>query len=318
MTPKLKLTLALSTVYVVWGSTYLALKYALVAMPPFLLVGVRNLIAGIVLAVIASGAFRRGIKRPHLIAGVANGFFLIVLGNGTVTYAQGQGVPSAVAALVVGLMPAWMAAIGAFSGTRFAKSRIEAAAKVAGIVLGLAGLVLLIGSGKLSPQDASPLPAALLVLGTFAWAFASVRSKMWPAHPETLAATSLTMLGGAVLAIVVGLGLGEASRFEASQLTTTAVVAFGYLVIFGSVIGFSAFAWLLKNADPALVGTYAYVNPLVALLLGSVIAGEELGPRVLLAAPLILLAVALVSGAPVVNRLVVARRIARVEGRRAA
>ncbi len=293
----LRVSLALLTVYFVWGSTYLALKYAIVGLPPFLLVGLRNLLAALILLPFAWKALKKEVSRQHLSASLFTGFLLVVCGNGSVTYAQSHGVPSAVAALVVGLVPSWMTVFVIFEAQKKSVSRRTILIKTVGLLAGLVGLSLLVSDGSLTPSDGSWFMTYVLVFGTVTWAFGSVRSKYLKSHPNLFAATSMSMAAGGVIALLIGVVLGESIDSNTLVPTQQALWSFAYLVVFGSVIAFSAYGWLLKNADPTLTGTYAYVNPLIAIGLGYFVGGEKLSASVFAAGAMIIFSVIIITTA---------------------
>ncbi|RYZ41573.1 MAG: drug/metabolite exporter YedA [Myxococcaceae bacterium] len=259
------LLFSLFALYVIWGSTYLAMRFALTGFPPFRMAGLRFLVAGGLLFV---GLRLRGQPVPGARqwgAGAATGLLLLVMGNGGIVFAQNLGVPSGVAALVVGSMPLWMAIFGAAFGQRPGRSEL------AGLVLGFAGVALLNLGGDMGGGGAA---AVALLVAPLSWAFGSVWSRRLP-MPSGLMTPATQMLTAGVMMLGVSAVLGE-------RMTGTppmrAVVSFVYLVLFGSLVAFSAYAYLLRHARPALATSYAYVNPAVAVLLGVVFAGETLGP----------------------------------------
>ncbi|NBD12649.1 drug/metabolite exporter YedA [Corallococcus sp. Z5C101001] len=273
---------SLFSLYVIWGSTYLAMRFALTGFPPFRMAGLRFLMAG---GVLFAGLRLKGQPGPGARqwgAGAATGFLLLVVGNGGIAFAQNLGVPSGVAALVVGSMPLWMAIFGVAFGQRPGR------AELAGLVLGFAGVVLLNLSGDMGGGGAAAL--ALLV-APMSWAFGSVWSRRLP-MPSGLMTPATQMLSAGVMMLGVSFALGERMSDAVPRL---AVASFLYLVIFGSLVAFSAYGYLLRHARPALATSYAYVNPAVAVLLGVVFAGETLGPLTLGAMSAILVAVMLLA-----------------------
>jgi drug/metabolite transporter (DMT)-like permease len=276
-------------IYVAWGSTYLAIRFADQSIPPFLMAGTRFLIAGSVLLVIrrlAGDPFPRRIEARS--AAVA-GLFLLLGGNGGVVWAE-QTVPSGLAALMVSSSPLWMLLMDAFRPNGH-KPNPRA---IAGVAIGFAGVAVLFwpsGSGGL--LDLAPIGAVVLIFATLAWAAGSVYSRNSPQPGSPLMGSALEMLAGGAALIVLSAVTGEFGRFHLAAVTTPSLLGLGYLIIFGSLVGFSAYTWLLQVAPISLVSTYAYVNPLVALVIGSLIGHEDLSPRTLLAAAVILASVAL-------------------------
>ena len=292
----LRIILAIAATWFIWGSTYLGVVIAVRDLPPFLTSGLRNLLAGTLIY----GYLRlRGAQRPSreqwrtaLIVGVS----LLALGNGAVTWAA-QREPSGVIALVVSLVPLWLMVFG-WMGARGVR---PAGIEVAGIALGLSGIALLVvpheGGGNVSG-----LGLVVLLLSTLAWAGGSMYARTLAPLPVPLLGTGMEMLlGGGTMMLVSGL-TGEWGRVTAASFTTSAVLSLAGLVLFGSVLGFSAYKWLLANVRPALAGTYAFVNPVVAMLLGWTFAGEALTGRLVLAMALIVGAVATISLRPYLSK----------------
>lgn len=293
---RLRIILAIAATWFIWGSTYLGVVIAVRDLPPFLTSGLRNLLAGTLIY----GYLRlRGAQRPSreqwrtaLIVGVS----LLALGNGAVTWAA-QREPSGVIALVVSLVPLWLMVFG-WMGARGVR---PAGIEVAGIALGLSGIALLVvpheGGGNVSG-----LGLAVLLLSTLAWAGGSMYARTLAPLPVPLLGTGMEMLlGGGTMMLVSGL-TGEWGRVTSASFTTSAVLSLAGLVLFGSVLGFSAYKWLLANVRPALAGTYAFVNPVVAMLLGWTFAGEALTGRLVLAMALIVGAVATISLRPYLSK----------------
>jgi drug/metabolite transporter (DMT)-like permease len=270
--------LALAAVYLIWGSTYLAIRFALEGgFPPFLLGGIRFALAGAVLY----GVLRlRGMAPPTRAQwgnAAVMGVLLLLLGNGMVNLAE-QSVSSGMAAVAVASAPLWMGIFAAMRGDR--PTRLE----WVGLAIGFLGVLWLNAGSSLT---ASPKGLVALLVASVAWSFGSIWSRgRDQASPFMNAAAQ--MLCGGVAMLVVGLALGE--RIHALP-TPSALGAFAYLVVFGSWIGFSAYVWLLGNVRPALAGSYAYVNPAIAVMLGAALAGERFGVGELVAMGVILLGV---------------------------
>jgi len=267
--------------YLVWGSTYLAIRIGVESWPPMLMAGVRFLVAGALLY----GFLRwRGVPAPtwqQWKAAGAIGFLLLSCGNGGVTVAEHAGVASGVAALAVATVPLFTLLFGLLWGQR--NTRLE----WAGIFMGLAGIALLnLGSNL----QASPLGAALILFAAASWAFGSVWSKSLPLPQGPMASAAEMLVGG--LALLAG------SFFSGERLTQMPSAAgwgaLAYLVVFGSILAFSAYMYLLKHVRPAAATSYAYVNPAVAVLLGILFAGEQIGAEECLAMAVIIGAVVLI------------------------
>lgn len=284
----LQVALALGAVYVLWGSTYLAIAVSIKTIPPLLMAGVRYLIAGNLLY----GWVRwRGTAAPlrlHWRSAVVIGGLLLLGGNGGLVWAE-QKVPSGTAALLVSTVPLWMVL---FDWLRPGGTR-PGWKVFAGVSLGLAGLVLLVRPTAGLHLDR--MGVIVLLLGALSWAWGSVRSRHVPLPASPLLATAMEMLAGGALLVLAGLATGEGADFHLAQVTLRSALAFGYLVTFGALVGFTAYVWLLRAASPALVGTYAYVNPIVAVFLGWLILGEPLTGRTLVAAAVIIAGVVLIT-----------------------
>lgn len=283
------------TLYLVWGSTYLAIRFAVETIPPFLMAALRFLLAGLILLV-----WRRlaGDPMPNLrqwrAAGVV-GLFLLLGGNGGVVWAE-QRVPSGITALLIGCTPLWMVLLDALR-----RRRLPTPAVMAGVLAGLAGIALLVGPAELTGLHGSvdPLGALVITLAALSWAAGSLISQQsalngeMPASP--LMSTAVQMLTGGAALLLLGTFSGQWAAFDPVAFTPRSVWAALYLLVAGSLIAFSAYVWVLKNAPITLVSTYAYVNPLVAVFLGSLLAAEPLTPRVMLASLVIVVAVALIT-----------------------
>ena len=284
-----KLVAAFAAVYVLWGSTYLAIRFGVETIPPFLMAGTRHLTAGVLLYLWTRW---RGGPRPSALhwknAAIVGGLMLLG-GNGLVTWAE-QRVPSGLAALIVASVPIWMAVMVGIE-----KRARPGAAVIAGLLLGLAGIALLVLPGRFAGNGhVDPLGAAALLTAALCWSFGSLVSRRVALPSSTSMATAMEMIGGGVLLWIAGLLFGESSRLDLTAISGRSAISLGYLVVFGSLIGFSAYVWLLKVTTPARVSTYAYVNPIVAVLLGALFAGEIITTRVALAALVIVGSVALI------------------------
>jgi drug/metabolite transporter (DMT)-like permease len=277
---------ALAVVYVVWGSTYLAIDLAIETMPPFLMLAARFLAAGAVLYAISS----RGAERPRLVhwrSALAIGGALLLLGNGGVAFAV-EHVDTGVVALIVGSVPLWMALLD-----RVVYGQRLAPVAVAGLILGFGGIAFLArpsGEGSLAGM-------IVVLLGSLAWAAGSLYSRNAPLPARPLQGASMEMLAGAALLAVFGVVTGEVGQIDPGAVSTSSLVALLYLTVVGSLVGFSAYIWLLKAAPTHLVGTYAYVNPVVAVLLGTLWLGEPITLPTVVGGAAIIAAVALIVSA---------------------
>ena len=281
---------AFASIYLIWGSTYLAILYAIETMPPFLMAGFRFIIAGGILYIWAR---LRGAERPtwtNWRATAIVGGLLLLGGNGSVVWAE-QRVATGPAALLITTVPIWMVLL------EWVRSGIRPGRKVfGGLLLGFAGLVLLLDPIKLiGSGHIDPLGALVLLFGSFSWASGSLYSRHAKLPSSQLLATAMEMLMGGALLLVLSLFTGQWTAFEPSKISTTSLLSLSYLVVFGSIVAFTAYSWLLQVSTPARVATYAYVNPLVAVFLGWAFVGEPLTMRILLAAAVILFAISLIT-----------------------
>lgn len=288
---KWRIGVAFAAIYLIWGSTYLAIRFAIETIPPYLMGGVRFLIAGGVLY----GLLRwRGVKTPTRLnwraAAIAGGL-LLWGGNGGVMLAE-QYVPSSLAALIIAMVPLWMVLLNWKWGDRLTPSSGTAA----GVALGLLGIVLIAAPGQSVAEGAvNPIGLVLLVLCSLSWSIGSLYSRRASLPANPLMSTALEMLAGGAMMLIAGLLLGQGAQIHFDQISVLSLSALGYLVVFGSLIGFTAYVWLLKVSTPARVSTYAFVNPVVAVFLGWALAGEQLSARELIAAGIIILAVVLIT-----------------------
>jgi drug/metabolite transporter (DMT)-like permease len=264
--------IALWIVYLVWGSTYLAIKFGVDTLPAFPMLAIRFLVAGTILfAWCARRGLPRVSRRQWFDAAVV-GVCLAAFGNGGVGFAETR-IDSGLAALIVAVIPLWIALLGrVFLGERLSGRG------VAGIAIGLAGVAVLVDPAGASAHD---LVAVAVVLGaSFAWAAGSIYATTTTRTDDPFVGVAMQMLcGGLVLA---AMGAGQWSRIDPATVTTKSLLALGYLILVGSVVAYTAYGWLLHSAPPSLVATYAYVNPVVAVLLGTLFASERLSvPKVI-------------------------------------
>ncbi|GGI09201.1 EamA family transporter [Egicoccus halophilus] len=284
--------LALFAVYVVWGSTFLAIKVAIETIPPFTMMAIRFAIAG---SVLFAWAVRRGDRAGDRVTlrqwrhAVTTGALLLVGGTGLVSLAQTR-ISSGTAALLCATVPLWMALLG----RGMFGERLSPRAWL-GLLIGFGGVAALV-----DPRGGGHLGAMLLVLvATLAWAAGSMRSRTADAPSRPLVAAAMEMLGAALVFSIIAVGSGEASGVVWSAIGIDAILALVYLTTAGSLLAFTAYSWLLRNASTTLVGTYAYVNPVVAVLLGWAFAGELVTGRTVVAGAIILGSVVLlITGRP--------------------
>ena len=284
---------AFASIYLVWGSTYLAISYAVQTIPPFLMGGLRFLISG---AALYAWARYRGAGRPtriHWRNAIIAGAFLLLGGNGAVVWAE-QFVPSGLTALLVSILPFWLVII---EWVRPPRRRPHGAVLI-GLILGFIGIVVLVGPGNIGGHgDVRPIGALVLILGSLSWAIGSFYSRDAELPQSGLLTTGMEMLGGGALLLIVGALTGELSQFDIHRVSRESAIGLAYLITFGSLLGFTSYIWLLDKVSPARLGTYAYVNPIVAVVLGWAIAGERLSVRTAVAAAIVICAVALITTA---------------------
>lgn len=288
---RVKIVAAFAAVYIIWGSTYLAIRIAIETLPPFLMAGVRFLIAGMLLYGWSIGRAESSPTRAQWRAAAVIGALLLLGGNGAVVWAE-QLVPSGMTALLVAVVPVWMVLLNWL----WLKGRRPGGSTVLGLVLGFAGLALLVGPDSLIGGGAvHPIGALVLMIGCVSWAVGSIYSKGAAQPTAPLLATGMQMLVGGALLVLAGLLTGEPARLELAAVSLRSALAMMYLIVFRAIIGFSAYTWLLRVVHPARVSTYAYVNPVVAVILGWALAGEAFTPRMALATVVIISGVLLVT-----------------------
>lgn len=284
--------LAFLAVYVLWGSSYIAIRVAIESVPPFLMAGGRNLVAGTLLGLWAVGRGRARVTRTEVGATAITGLLMLCLGNGTVTWGE-KYTASGRVALIVSMTPVWFVLIEWLrpGGTR--PSRLL----LTGLAIGASGVALLVGADALSgTHDRFATLAELVVLGgSLSWALGSMWSRQAPLPKENAVASSLQMMFAGSYLLAFGLLRGEWADFQLAAITSRSWVALVYLVLGPSIIGYSAFTWLLKNTTPARAGTYGYVNPVIAVFLGWLIANEAVTGRMVLATAIIISGVALIT-----------------------
>jgi drug/metabolite transporter (DMT)-like permease len=272
--------LAYGVLYVVWGSTYLAMKIAVAHVPPFFGAATRFAFAGLLLFVVGRLLDRTPLTRRHVVGSALQALLLLVLGNALVMFAM-RSVPSGVGALVVATTPLFIAL---FAGDRRRSTWT-------GLLLGLLGVAILVD--PFATDRTTPLTGLLLLVGASAsWGLGAIVLKRVPVHPSNATAVGLQMVIGALAQGSLSWLSGES--VDVATVPATAWWALGYLTLFGSLLGFTCYGWLLKIEPPTRVATYAFVNPVVAVLLGAAVGGEPLAGRVVVAAVVIVAAVALI------------------------
>jgi drug/metabolite transporter (DMT)-like permease len=283
---KWQLIAAFLVIYLVWGSTYLAIHWGVETIPPFGMGAARFLIAG---SMLYSWCIFRGAKKPtksHWKASAVIGALLLFVGNGAVSWAS-QRVPSGLTSVLVATVPLWLVLCELWQGKR------PELIKVIGVLIGLAGVALLVMPTGAATATVDPVGAVVLALGSLSWTVGSLYSRTARQAESPALAIAMQMLVGGSLLLLLSLATGEWT--PALHVSARSAASLLYLIVFGSLIGFSTYMWLLKVASPTAVGTYAYVNPAVAVLLGVLLAGERLPAQAVAAMTVILGGVAMVS-----------------------
>jgi drug/metabolite transporter (DMT)-like permease len=289
---KVRIIVAVGALYLIWGSTYLGIRFAIETIPPFLMAGTRFLLAGVIMYAIA---WLQGITRASWAnwrTSLVIGACLLLGGNGGVTIAE-KYIDSGLAALVVAIVPIYIVVLGWATGMAPRPTPIV----WLGLVGGFLGVGILLGPALSFSSNEGRHPAVgmlILLVSSFIWSAGSLYSRAAKHAASPFLTAAQQMLCGGVLLLLTGITTGETRRFHPNSLSMLSLASLVYLVIIGAVVGYTAYIWLLRHCDPAKVATYAYVNPIVAVLLGAAFAGETLTMRSLIAASLIIGSVALV------------------------
>jgi drug/metabolite transporter (DMT)-like permease len=281
---------ALTAVYIIWGTTYLAIRVSNETLPPLIAAGVRFLVAGLVLYVVTA---RRGDvegdrpTRPNWIAAAIVGAGLVAGGNGLVVLAE-RTIPSGTMALIIALVPLWMALVD-----RVLLRHEVGWLTTSGLVMGFGGAALLIGGTAFDGN--APLSGMLVgVVASISWTSASLYSRNAPLPKRPLVGAGMEMMIGGLILVVAGAVRGEVPLVRFEDFSMESLLALGYLITIGSWVGYTSYVWLLRNARTSLVSTYAYVNPVVAVFLGWLILDETITSRALIAGAIIVIAVAII------------------------
>ncbi|MFT3743296.1 MAG: EamA family transporter [Pyrinomonadaceae bacterium] len=284
---------AFAAVYLIWGSTYLAIKYAIETMPTFLMAGVRFLVAGGILYGVAR--LSPGYEKPkavHWRTSFIVGALLLGVGNGAVVVGEHY-ISSSMTALLIASNPFWMVTLGwLFMGRGKPNYKVSL-----GLLVGFIGVAMLIlgRPDASSTGDSQWLGIVLIVIATIGWAFGSLYGATAPTAKSNILAAGMQMLAGGLILTVVSAIAGEWQRFDYHAISNVSWIAFLYLIFVGALVAYTAYSWLMQNASPSAVSTYAYVNPVVAVFLGWAIAGETLSAQMLLGAAVIVVSVMLVT-----------------------
>lgn len=282
---------AFLSVYLIWGSTYLVIRVAIETMPPFLMAGTRFILAGVLLFVWTRWRGLPMPKRIHWRSAVIVGGLMLMGGNGVVTWAE-QYIASSLAAVLIATVPLWIVLFEWLRpGGKYPGHQV-----IGGLTLGFSGVILLIGPANLGNSEGVPIIGiGAVIMAAIFWATGSLYSRQAPLPTEPLSSVSMEMLGGGVLLLILGFLTGEGAKFDVNKLSFASAATMAYLVIFGSMVAFTAYIWLLKNVPPARAATYAYVNPVIAVFLGWSLGNETITIPMLVAASMIIGAVIMIT-----------------------
>lgn len=288
---KLQLIVAFLSVYIFWGGTYLGMKFALDSFPPFLMAAIRHTIAGSILLVIGLMKKEARPTKDELVNAGIVGLLLLLMGNGLVAWSE-QRLPSAIASLIITSTPFWIMLLNWVGGDKRKPTKIE----LFTLMLGFLGILLMVFQGPMG-QSASldMLGIFTLLVAAFVWALGSLFSRHRRMPKSSFFSTSAQMLAGGASLFILSFALQEPDRLDILHLTTRSLWAMGYLILFGSVVAYTAYIWLMKNVNPTLASTYAFINPVVAVILGYLLANEVLSLQTLIAAVIIVSAVVILT-----------------------
>jgi drug/metabolite transporter (DMT)-like permease len=285
---RLAVLTAFFSIYVIWGSTYLAIRYAVASIPPLYTAGFRHVVAGSILLL---WALAKGLRPtwPQIRASLVIGFLFFLIGHGSLHWAETK-MPSGLASLLIASEPIWVFLMACAAEKRWRMNGFL----FAGVVLGLAGVALLLGRDVWSAGSDAFWGAVACLVGAISWSAGIIYSRRSHLSGSPLLLSALSLLAGSTMLLGTGTLLGEYRGFSFQDVPMRAWLSLAYLIVFGSVIAFSAYNWLLEHYSPTLVATHTYVNPIVAVLLGWWLAGERISVNVMLSAAMVIAAVFLV------------------------
>lgn len=292
----IKVSIAFAVIYVVWGTTYLTIRFVLETMPPFTMAGLRFTIAGLILLIWSYSRYSFKPKLKDLKLPVITGLFMFLIGHGTLAWAE-QYISSGFAALEAASIPVWIVLLSWMQSRNNKPNKFT----VTGIVLGIAGVALLIGSGSdfsINPSAGSTktiISIILLIAGTISWAVGSIHSRKINKKIPLLYTTSFQMLTGGIAMLLLAALNGDAAELSIDHVSFISIVSLLYLIVFGSIIAYSSYLWLMNQCSPAKVSTYAFVNPLIAVFLGWLIANEPITSFMIIGAAAVLISVLLIN-----------------------
>ena len=287
---KTKTLLAFGAIYIIWGSTYLATRYAIETIPPLMMIGIRSLTAGIILYSLSRFKSKEKIKRENIFPLFTLGAMFFLIGHGLLAWAQ-QYVPSGMAAVLVTPEPLWIMGIEWF----FLKDIRVKLRGILGLFLGFGGVVYLIASttnGTTSNNDF--LGSALIVISTLSWGGGAVYSRVATLPKSPILSSGMELIFGGALILITSFIIGDSSQFHLDQVSLKSFLGLLYLIVFGSVIAFSAYIWLLGHTSVTRISTHTYVNPVIAVFLGWLFANEQITAALLVATTIIIISVYLV------------------------
>ncbi len=283
--------LAFFSVYLFWGGTYIGMKFAIESFPPFLMAAIRHTIAGLILLSYAIIKHEVKPNRHQLIQASIVGIIMLMFGNGLVAYAE-KVIPSSIASLMITTVPFWIMLLN----WRFGDHRKPLKIEVITLLMAFSGIVLLVLQGSsLAVEQLDPIGMIIIVIAAFSWSVGSLYSRFKEVPKSIYYNLSTQMISGGLVLFIFSFSIHEAQSFEFSHITSQSLVAMFYLIFFGSIIGYSAYIWLMKNVNPTLASSNAFVNPVVALLLGYFLAHEVLSIQSIIAAVIIIIAVAILT-----------------------
>jgi drug/metabolite transporter (DMT)-like permease len=291
--PKALIILAFLALYIIWGSTYLGIKYAIETIPPFFMAGARFAIAGLLLFAWCIIKKEPAPSLKSIGVNALAGILMLFVGNAAVVYSE-QYLPSGLVAIIVATVPLWFVLLDKKQWHFHFSNKLI----IAGLLIGFAGVLMLFagkGSAGVTGSKMKLISFFVLIIGSIGWAIGSLYSKYKKTNGSTIVKVSIQMLAGGVAAILAGFISNEQSGFALANVSTTSILALIYLITLGSLVAFIAYIWLLSVRPPSLVGTYAYVNPVVAVFLGWLIAGEVITIQQVIALSIVLVGVLIVN-----------------------
>lgn len=287
---KLKALLAFTAIYIIWGSTYLAIRYAVETIPPFMMIGIRSLTAGIILFLLSRFRTKEKIKKENVLPMLTIGAMFFLIGHGLLAWSQ-QYVPSGMAAVLVASEPLWVVGIEWF----FLNDTRVKLRGILGLFLGFGGIVYLIAATTgITTSNNDFLGSALIVVGALSWGGGAVYSRVANVPKSPMLSSGIELIFGGTLVLIASFIFGETSQFQLSQVSLKSFLGLLYLITFGSVVAFGAYVWLLGHTSVTRISTHTYVNPVIAVFLGWLIANEQITAALLAATAIIAVSVYLV------------------------